>query len=239
MMRFILASKSPRRSFFLRKRGYLFHTFPVEISEILDKNLSIELAVEDLAKRKAEALVQGGQLDPSQSYLILSADTVVWHKGQELGKPKDQQDAFNTLKRLSGDTHKVITAYCILNTKEKKTVTGHCTSQVEFRPLADNEIWDYVRSGDPMDKAGSYGIQSLAREFIQKNSHRIGDADEENLGSTFRTQGKDFVKTFTGSLENIAGLPVDEIEKVVAAQGWQFPRTADLKDMGDVRNGTN
>lgn len=224
MMRFILASKSPRRSFFLRERGYFFHTFPVEISEFLDKNLNISEAVEDLAQRKARALVEGPDLDPKSHYLILSADTIVFHKGDVLGKPIDQQDAFQTLRRLSGDTHQVITAFCLWNTEVGKFVTSHCTSNVEFRPLTDDEIWQYVKSGDPMDKAGSYGIQSLAREFIRKNSHQIQTAKEEQLGSTFRTQGQDFVTNFTGSLENIAGLPIDEVEKVAREQGWEFPR---------------
>jgi len=224
MMRFILASKSPRRSFFLRERGYLFHTFPTEISEFLDKNLNIYEAVEDLARRKAQALVEGSVLDPKSHYLILSADTIVFHEGDVLGKPIDQEDAFKTLRRLSGKTHEVITAFCLWNTRENRAVTGHAVSQVTFRPLTDDEIWQYVRSGDPMDKAGSYGIQSLAREFINKNSHQIQSAKEEQLGSTFRTQGQDFVVKFTGTLENIAGLPVDEVERVARAQGWEFPR---------------
>ena len=224
MMRFILASKSPRRSIFLRERGYLFHTFPVEISEFLDKNLSIEKAVEDLARRKAQALVEGGTLDPAFEYLILSADTVVFHDGEVLGKPKDQQDAFNTLSRLSGSTHQVITAFCLWNTGEARFVTGHSVSEVEFRELSDDEVWEYVRSGDPMDKAGSYGIQSLAREFIRENSHRIGGAEQEQLGSTFRTEGRDFVTSFTGSLENIAGLPIDDVEALASAEGWEFPQ---------------
>jgi septum formation protein len=228
MMRFILASKSPRRSFFLRERGYLFHTFPVEISEFLDKNLNISVAVEDLAQRKARALVEtiqkGSILDPKSHYLILAADTIVFHKGNVLGKPMDQNDAFQTLRRLSGDTHQVITAFCLWNTLENRFVTSHSTSDVTFRPLTDEEIWQYVRSGDPLDKAGSYGIQSLARGFIKKNSHQIQGAKEEQLGSTFRTEGQDFVTSFTGSLENIAGLPIDDVERVAREQGWEFPR---------------
>lgn len=181
------------------------------------------MAVEDLARRKAEALVEGGKLAPGADYLILAADTVVCHQNQILGKPKDQQDAFETLRRLSGDTHQVVTAFCVWNTREKACLTGHAVSEVMFRDLSDAEIWDYVRSGDPMDKAGSYGIQSLARNFIQTNSHLLKNADESQLGSTFRTQGQDFVVRFTGSLENIAGLPLDEIEKTVEKRGWKFP----------------
>jgi septum formation protein len=197
MMRFVLASKSPRRQFFLQKRGYVFHTFPVEISEFLDKNLRIELAVEDLAKRKAQAFVEspeGLKLHPS---VVLSADTIVVYRDEILGKPKDQKDAVNTLKKLSGQTHRVITGYCLWNTQTGEKILGHGDSRVEFHPLSDEEIGDYVKSGDPMDKAGSYGIQS---------------------------EGRKFVKSFTGTLENIAGLPIDEIEEKIKLSGWLLPK---------------
>lgn len=194
MLRFILASQSPRRSFFLQKRGYVFHTFPVEISEFLDKNLRVEEAVEKIAWEKAQALVESGQLDPAQGHLILSADTLVFFQGEALGKPKDQEEAFKTLKKLAGQTHQVITAFCLWNTLEKRYVVGHCTSEVRFNPLTDQQIKDYIATGDPMDKAGSYGIQSLGRHLVAE---------------------------FTGTLENIAGLPVDEIEKVMENEGWK------------------
>jgi septum formation protein len=197
MLRFVLASKSPRRQFFLQKHGYVFHTLPVEISEFLDKNLRVELAVEDLAKRKAQAFVEspeGLKMHPS---VVLSADTIVVYKDEILGKPKDQKDAFKTLQKLSGNSHRVITGYCLWNTQTNEIVLGHGTSDVEFRHLNKEEIWDYVKSGDPMDKAGSYGIQS---------------------------EGRKFVKSFTGTLENIAGLPIDEIEEKIKLSGWQLPK---------------
>lgn len=212
MMRFILASKSPRRSFFLQKRGYLFHTFPVEISEILDENLSVERAVEDLALRKAQALVDQGQLAPGQHYVILAADTVVFHKGRILGKPQNEQDAFETLKSLSGQTHKVITAFCLLNTQTREFLCDHEVSEVTFRPLSDEEIREYVATGDPMDKAGSYGIQSLASQFTG------GEALQTD--GTFQMKRRDFVSQFTGTLENIAGLPIDKVEQRLREKNW-------------------
>lgn len=212
MMRFILASKSPRRSFFLKKRGFSFHTFPVEISEILDENLSIERAVEDLALRKARALVEGGHLAPGQGYVILSADTVVYHQGRVLGKPQNEQDAFETLKSLSGQTHQVITAFCLFNTVTGDHLCDHETSEVTFRPLSDEEIRDYVATGDPMDKAGSYGIQSLASQFTG------GEALKTD--GTFQMKRRDFVLQFTGTLENIAGLPIDKVEQRLREKKW-------------------
>lgn len=219
MMRFILASKSPRRSFFLQKRGYLFHTFPVEISEILDENLSIERAVEDLALRKAQALVEGSFLEPGLEYVILSADTIVYHEGKVLGKPQNEQDAFKTLKSLSGKTHKVITAFCLLNVKNNEFLCDHEVSEVTFRDLKDQEIRDYVATGDPMDKAGSYGIQSLASKFTGGTALQT-----DNSGKTFQMERRDFVLKFTGTLENIAGLPIDKVEQRLREKKWDVPK---------------
>ncbi len=81
-----------------------------------------------------------------------------------------------------------------------------------------------MKSGDPMDKAGSYGIQSLARQLIRSQHRELDEAEGAELGSTFRYQGADFVKRFTGTLENIAGLPIDEIEEKIKMQGWQLPK---------------
>ncbi|MCC6138173.1 MAG: septum formation protein Maf [Bdellovibrionaceae bacterium] len=216
MVRFVLASKSPRRNFFLKKQGYLFHTFPVEISEILDENLSIECAVEDLALRKAQALVESGLLEAGPEYVILSADTIVYHQGRVLGKPSDPEDAFETLKSLSGKTHKVITAFCLLNTKNNDFLVDHEVSEVTFRALEETEIREYVATGDPMDKAGSYGIQSLAKDFTGGVPLQLGDS--------FKLERRDFVIHFTGSLENIAGLPIDRVEQRIAEKKWVLPK---------------
>lgn len=212
MVRFVLASKSPRRSFFLQKRGYLFHTFPVEISEILNENMSIESAVEDLAYRKAQALVASGTLDAQAQYVILSADTIVYHRGRVLGKPENPEEAVATLRSLSGQTHQVITAFCLLHTARGEFLTDHEISEVTFRELTEQEIRDYVATGDPMDKAGSYGIQSLAKGFALQ------------MGDPFAAERRDFVVQFTGSLENIAGLPIDLVEKRIQEKQWQLPK---------------
>lgn len=149
--------------------------------------------MEKIAWDKAQALVLSQILPPDIGHLILSADTLVFFKGEALGKPQDEKEALKTLKALSGQTHQVITAFCLWNTLEGRSVTGHCTSEVKFRNLSEEEILAYIATGDPMDKAGAYGIQNI---------------------------GRDFVEHFTGTLENIAGLPVDEIEKVMAKEGW-------------------
>jgi MAF protein len=156
--------------------------------------------------------------------VVLSADTIVVYKNEVLGKPKDQEDAFQTLRKLSGEVHRVITGYCLWNTQTSQVVTGHGVSDVEFRKLSDDEIWDYVKSGDPMDKAGSYGIQSLARQLIRHRHEQLDKAEGAELGSTFRFEGEDFVKNFSGTLENIAGLPIDDIEQRLNQLGWKLPK---------------
>lgn len=198
MLQFVLASKSPRRHKLLRERGYQFETISIEISEILNENLSVERAIEDLARQKAEALLNSGKLRSDISYLVLSADTVVVHAGEVLGKPKDEAKAFETLQRLSGDTHQVVTAICLWDTAESRYVLNHRVSDVEFRPLSSKEIEEYIASGDPMDKAGSYGIQSAGRQFVRK---------------------------FSGHIDNIAGLPVDLVEQIMAENNWQVSQS--------------
>ncbi len=212
MVRFVLASKSPRRSFFLQKRGYLFDTFPVEISEILNENMSIECAVEDLAHRKALALIEAQVLEPGPEYVILSADTIVYHESRVLGKPESALEAVETLLSLSGKTHQVITAFCLYNSKLQDFVCDHEVSNVTFRVLTEQEIKEYVATGDPMDKAGSYGIQSLAKGF------------ELKMGDPFAASRRDFVLNFTGSLENIAGLPIDKVEQKLYEKQWNVPK---------------
>lgn len=196
MLTFILASQSPRRRSLLQQHGFVFHTLPVEISEILNENLSIEAAVEDLAQRKAKALIESNKILNFKDYLVLSADTIVEYRGRVFNKPKDEKEAFNFLRLLSGQTHQVITAFCLWPSTGP-WVVGHATAHVQFRELRDQEILDYVATGDPMDKAGAYGIQSLGRHLVA---------------------------TFTGSLETIAGLPVQEIEQVIRTHHWEVER---------------
>ncbi len=182
------------------------------------------MAIEHLAQRKAQALVESEAFKALHPALVISADTLVAFENEVLGKPKDQNDAFLTLQRLSGKQHRVLTGYCLWNSHNGEVVLGHSVSVVEFRKLSDEEIWEYVKSGDPMDKAGSYGIQSLARQLIQREHQQLAEAEGQELGSTFRYKGQDFVKSFTGSLENIAGLPVEEIEEKLKQLGWELPR---------------
>lgn len=102
--------------------------------------------------------------------MIISADTIVAIDGQILGKPKDEEDAFLMLKRLSGQVHSVFTGVCIVykeNNKVKEQKLFYEETKVEMYPISDKEIWDYIDTKEPMDKAGAYGIQGKAAIFIK------------------------------------------------------------------------
>lgn len=100
--------------------------------------------------------------------LIVAADTVVVFDKKILGKPKDKADAKQMLKMLQGNTHMVVTAIAIIDNLEKKTLINSEKTKVTFDKLTDSEIDDYIKTGEPMDKAGAYGIQGLGCVFIQK-----------------------------------------------------------------------
>lgn len=155
--RIILASKSPRRKEILEKAGYDIEIRIQDADETLPNGISPEKAVEMLAEIKASAVKR------EKRETVVGADTVVAVDGEILGKPRDENDAFSMLRRLSGREHNVFTGVCIVN-DEGKTVFSEC-SAVRFKNLSDEEIYAYIKSGEPMDKAGAYGIQGLGGEF--------------------------------------------------------------------------
>ena len=195
MYELILASQSPRRSDILKEWGYEFRSFPVEISEIPNKNLSLKEQICDLARQKAEAAAERLKDLKSEKKLILSADTMVLFENQVLGKPDSKDKAIETLGHLSGSKHEVVTAFCLWDLYNSQFETDFEVSYVEFHKLEKKQILDYVETGEPMDKAGSYGIQGEARKFV---------------------------KSYSGSFENIVGLPIQKIEKAFADNGWDF-----------------
>lgn len=181
----------------LEEWGFEFRIVPIEVSEILDKNLNYLAAVSDLAQQKAQAAVDGIKLLESQDILVLSADTLVVLDGKFLGKPQNKSEAHSTLNQLSGKVHEVITGFCLWDVRPHRFILGHDISYVRFRKLSESEIESYVASGDPMDKAGSYGIQGEAGKFVESVS---------------------------GSFKNIVGLPIEKIEEVIEKNGWKIKR---------------
>ena len=163
-MQVILASQSPRR----KELMGLFHIpFTVRVSdadESMDPKLSPAEAVGLVSRRKAEAVTREGD------DLVIAADTIVVCGGEILGKPKDTEDAYRMLRLLSGRDHQVMTGMTLLRGQTCRTVTE--ITDIHFRELSDREIHAYIRTGEPMDKAGSYGIQGGAALFAQ---HLVGD----------------------------------------------------------------
>ena len=159
-MNVILASQSPRRKELLG----LFHIpFTVRVSdadETMDPNGSAAEQVGLVSRRKAEAVSR----EPED--VVIAADTIVVCDGQILGKPRDAADAFRMLRLLSGRDHQVMTGMTVLRGDLCKTVTE--ITDIHFRELSDREINAYIRTGEPMDKAGSYGIQGGAALFAER-----------------------------------------------------------------------
>lgn len=159
-MRYILASKSPRRKELLGEIIPSFEIITKEVDESLPKGIHPREGVEILAIRKGEAVANETGCDA----LVISSDTLVELGGIALGKPIDEDDAIKMLKSLSGKAHNVHTGVAVHY--NGKVFSGVATTAVHFREMTDEEIIDYVKSGDPMDKAGSYGIQSGGGKFV-------------------------------------------------------------------------
>ncbi len=153
----VLASASPRRADLLRAAGIPFDVIVADIDERPAPRESPETYARRMAVSKAHAVIPKAGGRP-----VLAADTVVVVDGDILGKPTDRADASRMLMRLSGRTHEVLTAV----TLGGETVVARTT--VEFAPMSAEEIASYVASGEPMDKAGAYGIQGLASRFIPR-----------------------------------------------------------------------
>lgn len=211
MKKIVLASQSPRRAEILKKAGYSFVSFPVFISEIPNENLSLDEQIIDIAKRKAMAC-QDLRPDKNPDNIILASDTMVCLQNLAIGKPENEQDAFNTLKKLSGKMHEVKTAIVLLD-QATSEITSHIeTSQVYFKNLTDPDIWDYINTGEPMDKAGSYAIQGLGKKFVEK---------------------------FVGDYNNVVGLPLEALEKLFAKKNWIFEKSAWTRISAELSSGQN
>lgn len=164
MRKIILASQSPRRQELLNNIGMTFEIIKSNFSEdISDTNKSPETIAEELAYGKAKDVS-----DKLDSGVILGADTIVVFEGEIYGKPKDEEDANRMLNILSGNTHQVITGVSIIDKDNNKTLIGHEVTNVTFNKLTQDEIKEYIKSGDYKGKAGGYGIQNKGSILINK-----------------------------------------------------------------------
>lgn len=159
-MKIVLASKSPRRKELL---GRLFDEFEIitkDVDESVEAGVLPKEAVEILAVRKGGAVYS----TLTEDALVISSDTLVEFNGKALGKPENEKEAIAMLGALSGNTHSVHTGVAVHY--RGKVFSGVASSFVRFRKLDDGEILDYVKTGEPMDKAGAYGIQGEAGKFV-------------------------------------------------------------------------
>ncbi|RXI98406.1 septum formation inhibitor Maf [Anaerobacillus alkaliphilus] len=161
MKKLILASGSPRRKQLLEQGQLQFSISTSTVDETITEPLNPEEVVEQLSLRKAQDVFS--RFDDS---IIIGADTIVSINGTILGKPKDEEEAFQMLQQLSGNEHDVYTGVAILS--KEKTIVFHERTIVSFWELTTAEIEDYISSGEPFDKAGSYGIQGLGALFVKK-----------------------------------------------------------------------
>lgn len=182
---YILASASPRRKELLGELGITPIVCPTDADETVEEKLAPDKFVEVLSKRKADAYIT--ELDEKD--ILIAADTVVALGDEILGKPADPQNAFDMLKSLSGNSHSVFTGITVKS--KDKSVTACDETKVIFRKMTDEEIWEYVDSGDPMDKAGAYGIQGEAGKFVS---------------------------AVDGSMNNVIGLPTELLQDILTKE---------------------
>jgi|SRR5450755_1401724 septum formation protein len=185
----VLASASPRRQELLRNAGIAFEVQPADIPEDPQPGESAKACAERLAREKALAVAR---LRPQD--IVLGADTVVTIDGQILGKPSDAADAARMLRMLSGREHLVITGVCLVAGGQSSVASESTT--VTVSEISENEIADYVASGEPMDKAGAYAIQGIASRWIPR---------------------------IEGDYSNVVGLPVALVWRMLRKVSTQYP----------------
>ena len=159
MMKVILASKSPRRRELLASLFDSFEIITADVDETLPEEIHPKEGVEILAVRKGAPIAK-----ENHDALVVSSDTLVELDGVPLGKPSDEADAKNMLRALSGNTHRVHTGVAVHY--NGRVVSGVDTTAVSFRALTETEIDEYIATGEPMDKAGAYGIQGKGGAFV-------------------------------------------------------------------------
>ena len=185
MEKIILASASPRRKEILEKAGIKFKIITADVDESISADIPPYMAVMQTALKKAVAVAKTVQ----EGEYIISADTVVCIDGRILGKPKDEADAFEMLATLRGKVHQVLTGVCMMHLLTEHTATFCESTDVYFKEVTDEEILNYIKGGEPMDKAGAYGIQGEGAFLVSKI-----EGDFQNVVGLPLTRLKEFSK---------------------------------------------
>ena len=200
MKKIILASGSPRRSEILEKLGLQFEVLVSNADERKIDKSTVEpsLYVQELALLKA---VSAAEQLKNKNALIISADTIVYSDGEILGKPKNDEDAKHMLSMLSGKCHSVFSGICVMDAKSLKSVCAKEETKVFFSEITPEKIEDYVKTGEPHDKAGSYAVQGIGALFIEK---------------------------IEGDFFNVIGLPVKKLSEIMEKE-FEFDIFKELK----------
>jgi septum formation protein len=188
-MKLLLASNSPRRADLLRNAGL---DFEVILNGVKEGPPGSGEPPEDYARRLARDKALGGAASAPAGSVVLGADTIVTLNGSIFGKPLGPFDAARMIRRLSGMTHQVITAICLVKAPDQIAALKHETTFVTFREVSVDEVHDYITSHEPYDKAGAYAIQGLASRFVTRIS---------------------------GCYFNVVGLPIALLDEVLKGMG--------------------
>lgn len=184
MRRIILASGSPRRKELLEQIGLEFDVIPSGAEEVITRQIPAEV-VEELSGQKADDVAAG-----IEEGIIIGSDTVVCQNNKIMGKPKDRAQAWEMLRQIQGNTHSVFTGVTVL-VKERGEVLRHtfsCETKVHVYPMTEQETQKYLDTGEPMDKAGAYGIQGKFAAWV---------------------------KSIEGDYNNVVGLPVSALWQIL------------------------
>lgn len=161
MNKIILASKSPRRKQIMEMLNIPFEIIVADIDEKINQNNDLVKEIENISFLKALKV-----FNDHKDAIVIGADTIVVVNNEVLGKPKDEEDAKRMLELLQNNKHHVITGVTILSNNQSETFSN--ISEVYFNSIDDKEIEEYIKTGEPMDKAGAYAIQGLGAKFIKK-----------------------------------------------------------------------
>lgn len=184
-MKIILASASERRQELL---GRLVKEFDVVVSDFDENSILFKESIDDYVKDVALGKAMNIKEKLNEDTIIISADTIVTLENKILGKPKDEDEAFKMLKSLQGRKHKVYSGVVVINTAKNIIKQESLCTEVTFSEISDDEIIEYINTGEPLDKAGSYGIQGI---------------------------GGIFIKEIKGCYYNVVGLPLNKLKSML------------------------
>jgi septum formation protein len=164
-MEFVLASASERRQELLKR---IVEDFKIVISNFDETSVNFGGDCDEYVKVLALGKAREVADRTKDESMVVGSDTIVYHNGKILGKPKDEQDAYNMLKSLSGSSHKVYSGIAVINTASNEIKMDSVCTEVFFSTLSEEQISRYIASAEPMDKAGAYGIQGNGGIFVEK-----------------------------------------------------------------------